>query len=139
LAVPGNTTRRFYKDLQKAGIPRFKPSEGVTTFHSLRVSFATFLLEEGADIKTAMTLMRHATPDLTVNRYAKARRERLVEFAEAVGEIAHDGVEDDPECVTSVLPKVAVMGTSGKKKNFLEQETGVEPAAITLATWRSTN
>ena len=139
LAVPGNTTQRFYQDLEKAGIPRFIPGEGTTTFHSLRATFATLLIEEGADVKTAMTLMRHSTPDLTVNRYAKSRRESLVKLTEAVGEIAHTGLENEPECVTSVHLQEGGSGSDGKIKESMEQETGIEPAAITLATWRSTN
>jgi len=48
--------------------------------------------------------MRHATPDLTVNRYAKARRERLQEVAETVGEIARAGLESALKCAAGVLP-----------------------------------
>jgi len=76
-----------------------------------RVSFATYLIEEGTDLKTAKTLMRHSTPDLTVNRYAKSRRENLVKLIEAVGEIAHTGLENEPNCATSVQLKEASLGT----------------------------
>jgi len=72
-------------------------------------------MEEGADIKTAMTLMRHATPDLTVNRYAKARRERLVDLAQAVGEPVLAGTENELKCATGVQPKIKIMTTVGKK------------------------
>ena len=58
---------------------------------------------------------------------------------EAVCEIARDGTENDPECATSVHLQGGGSGSDGKIKDLMEQETGIEPAAITLATWRSTN
>jgi len=137
LAVPGNTTQRFYQDLEKAGIPRFIPGEGNTTFHSLRATFATLLIEEGADLKTAMTLMRHSTPDLTVNRYAKSRREKLVELTETVGEIARAGMEKESKCAISVHLEGAGLETNGKEKEIMERETGFEPASSSLGSWHS--
>jgi hypothetical protein len=123
-----NATRKFYRDMEKAGIPRLILGEGTTTFHSLRATFATLLMEEGADLKTAMTLMRHSTPDLTVNRYAKARRETLVEFAETVGEVARAGMDNESNCATSVLREVCGGVTSGNIKDLMAGTTGLEPA-----------
>jgi integrase len=123
LPVPVNTTDRFYKDLRLAGIPRFKPGEGIATFHSLRVSFATMLMEEGADIKTAMTLMRHSTPDLTVNRYAKPRREKLTEFAETIGAITRTALENGLKSATGVLQKAVSLGTMQDSKGIQERYT----------------
>jgi len=125
---PGNPTETFYKDLKAAGIPRFVVGEGSATLHSLRVTFATLLIEEGADIKTAQTLMRHSTPTLTLNRYAKARRERLVDAAAKVGEIAREAVESGEFCATSVLPKTAFAVSGYPVRGILEGDTGFEPA-----------
>ncbi len=126
-----NATRRFYKDLKNAGIPRFVPGEGITTFHSLRATFATLLIEDGADVKTAMTLMRHSTPDLTVNRYAKARREKLVEFTETVGEVARAGVESESKCAIRVHRTAANLVSGGEIKDLMAGTTGLETPRAT--------
>ena len=53
--------------------------------HGVRV----LVIEAGAPMTEAQALARHATPDLTLNIYARAREERLAEIAEKVGENAH--------------------------------------------------
>lgn len=50
------------------------------------MTYITLIVEAGADIKTAQTLARHSTPQLTLNVYAKVRPERLVDATEKVGE-----------------------------------------------------
>jgi len=86
LAAPdgAHASRMLRKDLDAAKIPRWTP-EGKADFHSLRGTFATLVLESGANAKEAMTLLRHATPDLTLRLYAKARESRLTELAERIG------------------------------------------------------
>jgi hypothetical protein len=91
--------------------------------HSLRVTYATLLMEAGADLKTAMTLMRHSSPDLPVNRHAKPRRERLVELTEIIGEIARVEMERDPKCAASVLLKAVNLASGRKtKKSWWAQQ-----------------
>ncbi len=41
--------------------------------HSLRHTYITRLVESGASVKVAQELARHATPTLTIGRYAHAR------------------------------------------------------------------
>jgi len=70
-------------DLKKAGIPRLT-DQGKVDFHSLRVTFVSFIIEAGATVKEAQTLARHATPDLTMNTYARANPKRLFDITERV-------------------------------------------------------
>ncbi len=49
----------------------------VADFHSLRVTFATLLLQSGVDLRTAKELMRHATVNMTADVYACTFRESM--------------------------------------------------------------
>ena len=60
--------------------------EGKLDFQACRVVYVSWVVEAGASVKEAQALARHATPDLTVNGYARARTERLAEVAERLGE-----------------------------------------------------
>ena len=84
LVVTLHPARELKKDFDRAGLRKGGTLDKVD-FHALRVAYTTFVIESGANIKEAQTLARHATPDLTINVYAKVRNERLHEVAEAVG------------------------------------------------------
>lgn len=87
LTIGTQPARDLKRDLDKAGLAKYGPG-GKVDFHALRVAYTTFVIECGANIKEAQALARHATPDLTLNVYARARNERLAEVAEAVGNAA---------------------------------------------------
>ena len=70
LPVPQLTARMLREDLDRAGIPAETP-DGVIDFHALRATYATHLLESGANPKVVMILLRVSSLDL-VMRYAKA-------------------------------------------------------------------
>jgi len=53
-------------------------------FHSTRVSYISALVNGGASLKSAMTLARHSTARLTVDRYAKPRLHDLTVALEAL-------------------------------------------------------
>jgi len=76
LYVPSHPAREFDRDLASAGIAKHTP-EGKLDFHAFRVATSTFAVENGANPKEAQTLMRHSTPQLTMNLYAKTRNNRL--------------------------------------------------------------
>jgi integrase len=86
LFVSSQPSRSLMKDLSAAGIP-FRTDEGKIDFHALRVAYVSFVLETGADLKTAQSLARHMTPELTMNVYAKVRGSHLTQVAEAVGRL----------------------------------------------------
>lgn len=83
-------------DLRRAGLSKWAPG-GKVDFHALRVAFVSFVMDSGADLKTAQTLARHSTPGLTMNTYARARHDRLTETAEAVGKVLNVGAENTTE------------------------------------------
>ena len=83
LFVSSKLSRELDKDLERAGIPKLT-EKGKIDFHSFRVVFVTYLFEVGANVKEAQTLARHATPDLTVNVYARTRDTRLSEIVQQV-------------------------------------------------------
>jgi integrase len=85
LFVPTHTARDLKIDLKAAGVQIAKPGEGKVDFHSLRVTYVTLIVEAGANAKESQVLARHATPELTMNVYARARDESLAALAEKVG------------------------------------------------------
>ena len=102
LYVPSHPGRELYIDLKLAEIAKWTP-EGKLDFHALRTSFCTLIIESGANLKEAMSLMRHVTPDLTANAYARTRLDRLHGLTENVGEKLKKG----KKCVSSVSVAVA--------------------------------
>jgi|GEM_PF-485741 len=84
LYVNSHTAHALHKDLQAAGIPKFIDGEGKVDFHSLRFTFITSLIEAGANLKEAQELARHSNPSLTMNVYAKTRKENLASLVNRV-------------------------------------------------------
>jgi integrase len=72
-------------DLERAGIPIFKPGEGKVVFHSLRMSYCSLLDDHGASAKTTQELARHSTPTLTMNVYVRTKEDRVRGVVEALG------------------------------------------------------
>ena len=92
--VVRDAARTMRKDLERVGLSKWGPG-GKVDFHALRVAYITFVIESGADIKTAQTLARHCSPQLTLNIYAKARPERLRATVEAIGCILPQSSKND--------------------------------------------
>ena len=84
LYVPQNSATSLKKDLLAAGIPPVT-EKGYLYFHALRTAYINFVLDSGANVKTAQELARHSTPDMTMNVYGRARDEKMREAVESVG------------------------------------------------------
>lgn len=58
--------------------------EGVT-IHSLRHTYASFAIAQGADVKTLQMQLDHSSPSITLNTYTALWPERLDDVANAIG------------------------------------------------------
>ncbi|MFO8007031.1 MAG: tyrosine-type recombinase/integrase [Candidatus Brocadiia bacterium] len=83
LYVPSHTARALDRDLQIAGIPK-ETGRGKADFHALRTTYATLLDAAGATAKEQQVMMRHAAPNITLDLYTKASRQRLHHLAQTV-------------------------------------------------------
>ena len=66
-----NLLTKFYAVCRKAGIDDAEPG-GAVDIHSLRVSFATVAIENGASPKAIQAILGHSSLALTMNIYSKA-------------------------------------------------------------------
>lgn len=67
---PGNTRRELYKALEQAGLKH-------VSLHSLRHSFASFMLASGASVKALQRCLGHASASMTLNTYSHFVQEDL--------------------------------------------------------------
>jgi len=126
LYVPTHPSRTLKADLEAAGIPE-RTAEGKIDFHALRVAYVSFVIETGADLKTAQSLARHTTPELTMNIYARVRGSRLNEVTEAVAKLVFPLVKTkpaEPAARPSANPAISVP--------YARSSRGSIPAASTI-------
>jgi integrase len=83
LYVPLHPDRAIKIDCRKAEIPN-STKQGKIVFHSLRMTFASRLIEEGANVKELQDLMRHKDVKLTLKIYAKIQDKRKQELVSRV-------------------------------------------------------
>ena len=128
LFVPSGPAETLRRDLEKAGIMKHAPS-GKVDFHALRVAYDTLILEAGAGVKEAQTLMRHSTPSLTLNTYGRTREHRLAELAERVGEQVLFRCAPVHETADKSVAKIAAGAeTYCPVMGYNVGEAGLEPA-----------
>ena len=60
--------------------------EKTVDFHACRVFYISLVVESGVTVKEAQELARHASPDLTMNVYARTRPERISAAVERIGD-----------------------------------------------------
>jgi integrase len=84
LYVPRNCCAMLKVDLKKAGVA-LMTDKGKLDFHALRTAYINFVLRSNVDPKTAQTMSRHATFDMTLNTYGREAEELCRAAAESVG------------------------------------------------------
>ena len=141
LYVPTNSATMLKRDLKVAGIP-YETQKGVLNFHALRTAYINFILDVAPDVKTAQELARHATAEMTLNVYGRAKEDRLRAVVESVGQIVfQDSLRDNldnagqrnrtifaqgPDFSSS--SKVATLGKAeGCGDKILVRKRGLEP------------
>jgi site-specific recombinase XerD len=66
-------------------------------FHSCRHSYASWLIDQGADLYTVQKLLGHKTNVMT-QRYAHLSENRLKDVAKALAAAWKDHTEQEPAC-----------------------------------------
>lgn len=84
---PSNFLRRYKSILRRAGLP---PS----SFHALRHTVATLLLEAGEELKNVQELLRHARLDITADLYAKVTERLKKKVSAKVEEVILRGIQN---------------------------------------------
>lgn len=74
---PDYVSKKFEKIIKKSDLPRI-------TFHKLRHSTASILLEKGWDIKSIQLWLRHADVKTTLNIYANIKEDQKVAMAKSI-------------------------------------------------------
>ena len=128
------TWRRLRRRAQKEGVRPLK-------LHCTRHTWASMALASGKSVRWVAEQLGHSSPMLTLKTYAHAIREEEMDLSFADFEV-RDGSErlyPAPGSSTEGRHENPPDLTSRGRSDFLEHETGLEPATPTLATWRSTN
>ena len=73
-------TRIWHKAVKAAGM-----EDAGVTIHSLRHTYASFAIAQGADVKTLQMQLGHSSPSITLNTYTALWPERLDDVADAIG------------------------------------------------------
>jgi len=138
--VPYITT--FHADREAAKIPHLDAQGRAVDFHSLRVTFCTMLQMARTPMRTAMMLLRHTDPRLTMNTYIDTT---LLDGAGAVESLpdlsaatkaqevraVRTGTDDIPETLNaeSCTKSRVFIGQNGLKSagiNDMDKPSGVE-------------
>ena len=80
---PRNVNRRFYAARSAAGLEWVR-------LHDLRHAFATFLLDQGEELRTVMDLLGHSTIRLTADTYGHVLPSRARKAADLIDKVLGD-------------------------------------------------
>ena len=131
LYVPANSATMLKKDLARAGVP-VDTEEGRIDFHALRTAYINFLMDVGATPKTTQSLARHATLEMTMNVYGRAREDNRRGAVEALGEMlfaapngladANNRLENDRISTEPLREELEVKNiTPGNSEGYIEK------------------
>jgi integrase len=101
LPIPPKAVKRFYRDLEAAGIPRFDERGKCLDIHALRYSFGTMLQTAGVQPRMAMKLMRHSKMELTMNLYTDADQldtRPSIDALPSIGTLPENGWDTSQRC-----------------------------------------
>ena len=112
--------------MEHAKVMRDTP-EGRADLDACRNVYITSVIHSGANVKEAQSLARHGTPDLTMNVYARTRRERLQALAESVGDTILRGTS-----TTRAQRKAAGAESLCADDTYMVRAAGLEPATYGL-------
>jgi hypothetical protein len=97
------------------------------------VAYTTLVVESGANVKEAQELLRHSTPTLTMEAYARARSERLGRVADSVGQMVlgagQVSAPTEPPLTPSPKTSKALtpLGAKALQQQELVEAGGIEP------------
>ncbi len=131
LYIQKDPAKAFTKDLKAAEIPKHT-KEGKLDFHALRVTYTTLVIEAGASVKEAQTLLRHSNPQLTMNTYARTREGRLADVTENVGRVVLSGHER-ASSGHQVAPKWPQKENGGKKSDSVSEDDAEDCDPLSMA------
>jgi len=81
--LANNLLRTFYANCKRAGIEDAHPG-GAVDIHSLRVTYATLAMENGANPKAVQAILGHSTLAMTMGIYTKATEKSKREAVAAI-------------------------------------------------------
>ena len=102
-----NISKRFTVLARSIGLNK-------VSFHSMRHTYTTLLLEEGIDIKDVSRLLGHGTPEFTYSRYAHYTRRSKKKAAQVMAGIVHGALEFGVQ--VGVQNSCFAVNSAGKKK-----------------------
>lgn len=128
----------FHKDREAAKIEYEDRQGRKVVFHSLRVTYGTMLQRAGVPLRTAMMLMRHTDPKLTLNTYTDLTLLDTAGAVEALPELkpkapeeaqearaVRTGPDDAPVTTDAEDPKTEVL-TKKRAEGGDSGQTGAE-------------
>ncbi len=142
LYVPSHTVLALDEDLKRAGLVK-ETREGILVFHSWRKTFATLLDHVGASAKENQEMMRHATPEITMQRYVKTQEERQRKVLDRMVNYVGSGSPTDPEVQRQVVGDTAIyeenQGDSGDSEKWRRRESKLPPTKTLPRRFPDTN
>jgi len=112
-----HASRCMKKDLKLAQIKE-RNLYGTIVFHSLRHTHISLGIQLGLDAKTAQTLARHHSADLTMNTYAHTDEQRLKKAIEVLGDAMAQAHKNADNSRTGVERQELRLAAGGENQTY---------------------